>query len=136
MTKTLNFNEFFIEFGKLLYAVANADGSIQKEEEVEINTLIKNEFIKISSDTDEFGTNSAFYTGFSFETMVDRKVDVAIAYQSFLLFLSNNKNLINRSLCELCIRSVKDIASKVNGIDENEQKLINELSYEIDKIFA
>jgi len=136
MTATLNFKEFFVELGKLLYAISLADGKVQEEEVIKVNELIKNELIELSKQTDEFDTNSAFYTAFSFETNFDRSTDIEEALASFLDYLTKNKSFLSNDLLDICLSCVKKVAETVNGIEESEQKVISQLVIDINKIFS
>jgi hypothetical protein len=48
---------FYSELGKLLYAVANADGTISVQESAEISNQIRERLLHREMNTDRFGSN-------------------------------------------------------------------------------
>ena len=126
--------EFYVELGKLLYAMAKADGKVQLEEVKALHNLVRDVLIKIEKTTDEFGTNTAFYTEFEFETLVDKKADMAAAYKSFISFITANKSHITKNMTDLCIESVEKIAEAFEGIVVSEQLLIDKLNADFKRL--
>lgn len=126
---------YFVELGKLLYAIAKSDGRVQVEERKKLNEIVRNELVEICRRTDEFGTNLAFYSEFSFDTISDRNLSAEIAYNSFINFLNAHKDFIPEKLCKISISSVRKIAESSQGIVETEQKFIDRLESDIQKIY-
>jgi hypothetical protein len=59
---------FYIEFGKVLYALAVADGYISEKEKNAVIQLVKDKLAPLEDVPDQFGTDLAFYTEFAFDT--------------------------------------------------------------------
>ena len=59
--------DFYIIFGKLLYALAKSDGFIQEIEKNKIMELVKDKMVLIEQQNDFSGTDLAYYTEFAFE---------------------------------------------------------------------
>jgi uncharacterized tellurite resistance protein B-like protein len=131
---TFDKKQYYIELGKLLYAIAKADGKVQMEEVHDLHKLVRNVLLKLESKTDEFGTNNAFYTEFEFETMLDKKADMQEAYASFFKFMSENKKHITTPMKNLCISSVEKIADSFDGIVTAEKSFIDKLKMDLDHI--
>ncbi len=66
---------FYTELGRLLYAVANADDNINKEEKETITKLIQERMLQHEKDHDQFGTNEAWQTQFAFDTAEESGLD-------------------------------------------------------------
>jgi len=131
MTKTSEINEFFIELGKLLYSIAMADGEIQPEEKSAIFNLVKNELSEICKKTDEFGTNLAFYTAFSFEALEEMREPLKVTFHSFINYIEKSKGKLDKKYYDLCIESVNKIAESSEGISSSERKLIDDFKFKI-----
>ncbi|MFC2114666.1 hypothetical protein ACFLRI_04895, partial [Bacteroidota bacterium] len=116
------------------YAMAKADGKVQLEEVKDLHNLVRDVLIKIEKKTDEFGTNTAFYTEFEFETLVDNKADMAEAYKSFIKYISAHKAYITKEMIDLIIISVEKIAEAFEGIVVSEQILIDKLNEDFSKL--
>ena len=65
----MRYKNFYSELGKLLYAVAKADGKISKSEAEAIHKAVKEELVPQETHTDEFGTDAAHFTEIEFEIM-------------------------------------------------------------------
>ena len=125
--------EFYIEYGKVIYALALADGEIHPEEEQEIKKMVKEELAPIENGTDEFGTDLAFYALFSFESEDDVTHDtVEDAFNSFLDFLHRRKIKIKPANREVLVRILYNIADSFDGIDQREQKLLDKFKVELE----
>jgi uncharacterized tellurite resistance protein B-like protein len=126
----MNYKQFYIELGNLLYAIANADGAIQKEEYDQLYKLVREELLPLEDSVDEFGTDNAFYTEFEFEALMDRKASVSETFQSFVKFAKENRTHMDDTIKKICIHSVEKIARAYRGIDKYEQELIDNLKKE------
>ncbi|MBT3300813.1 MAG: hypothetical protein HOD63_12495 [Bacteroidetes bacterium] len=129
-----DYKQFYVELGKLLSAIAKADGKVQLEEVHDLHKLVRNVLLKVNDQTDEFGTNHAFYTEFEFETMLDSKAEMDEAYDSFIKFITDNKENITDKMKEICMVSVEKIADSFEGIVPEEKTLIDKLKKDLDKI--
>ncbi|MBL6963932.1 MAG: hypothetical protein ISR55_08915 [Bacteroidetes bacterium] len=129
-----DYKQFYIELGKLLYAVAKADGKVQLEEVQDLHKLVRDVLLKTENKTDEFGTNSAFYTEFEFETMLDSKAEMNEAYKSFIKFVNINKEHITDDLKNICISSVEKIADAFEGIVPQEKAFIDKFKNDLDNL--
>ncbi|HPD65891.1 MAG TPA: hypothetical protein P5050_10185 [Bacteroidia bacterium] len=126
---------YFIELGKLLYAIAKTDGIVQFEERKKVNEIVRDNLIEICKRTDEFGTNLAFYSEFSFDTISDRNIKADKAYQSFIAFVENHKHHIPETLIKLTISAVEKVAEAHQGIIEDERAFIEKLNNDLQNIY-
>lgn len=130
----MDYKQFFIELGRLLYAIAKSDGEVQKEEVEEFYKILKEELLSIEQSTDEFGTDRAFYSEFEFETLIDRNAKMNQTFVSFVKFLRKNKVHITDEIKQVCLKCVIRVAEAHEGIVMEEEFLINRLKDELDKI--
>jgi hypothetical protein len=55
---------FYKELGRLLYAIAAADGTVQDKELATLKRIVKEELAPLEASTDHFGTDQAYITEF------------------------------------------------------------------------
>ena len=130
----MNFKQFYIELGRLLYAIAKSDGAIQKEEIEEFYKILREEVLSFESSTDEFGTDRAFYTEFEFESLMDKNAGMNQTFLSFIKFMRKNKAHVTEDIKQLCTNAVERVAESYQGIVHEEQFFIDKLKQELDKI--
>ena len=130
----MDYKEFYSNLGKLLYAIAKADGAVQDEEVNEFYKVLKEDIIPFENRTDEFGTDMGFYTEFEFESMLDKKLGVNQAYEDFISFVKQHKTVFKNKHKEICIQSVSKIADAYEGIEKSEQYFIEKLKKDFDKL--
>jgi tellurite resistance protein len=123
----MDYQEFFIEFGRLLYAIAKSDGKVQKPELEKIRQIVKEQLTKMDDSSDAFGTPAAFYLEFEFERLLDFEVKIRDAYDSFLGFATENKAFFTADIKKLVINTSEKVAYAFNGVEDAEQALLNSL---------
>jgi uncharacterized tellurite resistance protein B-like protein len=121
------YKKFYKNLGKLLYAIAKADGKIQEPEVKAIHDLVTTDLAPIEESTDNFGTDAAFFAEFEFEILRDQEANKDRAYQKFLEFLKENDKHIGLPLRNLILSSVEKVAEAYHGTEEAEAKLIADL---------
>lgn len=126
--------EFYIETGRLLYAIAKADGNIQESEREKIIQIIKDQLKPSDESHDAFGTENAFYTEFEFERLMDYDVKVRDAFQSFIEFAEDNKEDLTPELRKLILSMVEKVAVVYNGMEDSEQVLIEKLKRKLNEL--
>ena len=82
----LNIKQFYKDLGKLLHAVAMADGEIQGSEVEALHEFISREFALSENTTDSSGMNQAFYVDFEFDYCSDNKINMLSAGNLFIKF--------------------------------------------------
>lgn len=120
--------EYYIEFGKIVYAMCMADGAIQDQEKTALFQLVKDELAPIENVADEFGTDLAYYTLFSFE-MEDETFDtVSEASKSFVNYLSMNNIKPSEPIRKACMNILKKVARSYGRITQEEQALLDRVA--------
>ncbi|HEY4799019.1 MAG TPA: TerB family tellurite resistance protein [Bacteroidia bacterium] len=130
----MNHKKFYIELGKLLYAIANADGKIQHKEMVALQEVMETEFVPVENESDEFGVNDAFYAEYEFEALEDKHVDVNKAFNSFIDFMKENKKDFDPELRKACIMAAEKIAFSYHSKNHYEKYFIEKLKRELKKL--
>ncbi|MCB9232888.1 MAG: hypothetical protein H6581_14545 [Bacteroidia bacterium] len=119
--------EFYKEFGKVLYAMAMADGEIQPNEKSVMFTMVREELAPLEKQSDEYGTDLAFYVLFSFEMEEEVNDSVENAINSFLFFLSNHQIKISPKVRNACLNILRKIAKSYGRITKPEGALLRRI---------
>lgn len=115
---------FYIELGKLLYAVAEADHHISEKEKQKLLDIVKDELVPVESSTDDYGTDNAYYAEFEFELAEEQDLNPDEALDSFLGFARANPKGFTQKHRELSIRVMDELAEVYYGINKNESRVI------------
>ncbi len=130
----MNYKQFYTELGKLSYAIAKSDGSIKEVEKEEFLKIIKDELLPFEKSVDDSGTDSAYYTEFEFETLMERNAGVDETFKSFIDFVEKHKSAINGKLKQRCLNVVNKIALTYKGMEEPEKVLIEKLKKKLNTL--
>jgi uncharacterized tellurite resistance protein B-like protein len=123
----MDYRELYAEIGKLLYAVADADGIISKEEKDNLHNLIQTRLLHKETHTDEFGTNDAWYAEFEFDVAEDQDLTAEEAFKSFLEYIEANRKFFTEDIRLLCLTLADRIADSYKHTNQQEKKLIQNL---------
>lgn len=121
----MEIKDFYIHLGKLLYAVAMADGEVQDEEIQELYKLVISEL----SDEALFNQEevNVFHTEFEFEALMDKNANKQEAFSSFLKYFDENHKEFTNQMKKVTVYAVEQIAKSFDGIVEEEEEMLNEL---------
>ncbi len=122
---------YYKELGKLLYAVAKADGKINPNEVQELKRIIKSELVPAEKETDKFGTDAAFYTEFEFEAYEELDMDADLAYDSFISFVKEHNNYVTLEMREKAYFLATNVSDAFKGKNKAEKNLINRLKKDL-----
>lgn len=129
----MDYREFYAELGKLLYAVADADGIISPQERKVLYELVSSRLAHREVHTDEYGTNDAWYTMFEFEVAEDQAMDPEEAFQSFSDYLDSRKMELDNDTLTLCLTLADRLAESYRHTNHREKELIRQLR---EKLFS
>lgn len=118
---------FYSELGKLLYAVAMIDGNINQNERKVLSEMISQRLLQKEDDKDEFGTNEAWFTLFSFDTTEDQMLSAEEAYETFIDYCNQYKYDITEEEISKCLKLSNVLADSYRDINNKENKLLNKL---------
>jgi uncharacterized membrane protein YebE (DUF533 family) len=128
----MDYKEFYTELGKLLYAVAKADGEVQDEELHKIYQMVVDDL----SDEILFNRGDevdAYYTEFEFEALIDQNTDMHVAVNSFIDYFNKHQADFTDKMKETTLKAMIAVADAFEGIVPEEQKLIDELTEKLSK---
>jgi len=118
----MNSKIFYAELGKLLYAIADADHNVRKKEYIKLKDIVMNELVPLEKQTDQFGTDNAFYTQFEFEVATEQQLTSEEALESFISYVKQHRHDFTEEREQVCLRVMEEIASvyKHHSKAENE----------------
>jgi len=131
--------DFYIHLGRVLYAVAKASGTVHDEEvkkmyEVVVTDLSTDELFEDDGEDNDKSEDEAFYTEYEFESLRDNNAEIETTFNSFLDFLDKNQKHLSEKMKERCIIASTKIAEAYEGIDQNEQELIDKLTEKVNSL--
>lgn len=129
--KTMITRSYYKELGKLLYAVAKADGKINSHEVKELKKIIKSELVPAEKETDKFGTDTAFYTEFEFEAYEEMDIDADLAYDSFISFVKEHNNYVTLEMREKAYYLATNVSDVFKGKNKAEKDLLTRLKKDL-----
>lgn len=118
--------EFYEAFGKMVFAIAKADGKVHPEERRKIIQLVKHELAPFENVADEFGTDLAYYAEFSFEACVEFEEDIDGARKHFKKYVEKNRPILDNELLVTCKGILEKVADVYEGTNPLEQEIIEE----------
>lgn len=119
----MNYREYYTELGKLLYAVAKADNTIEPAEINELRHIVKDELTQLNGSTDEFGSSTAFATEFEFEIMDDWNIPAQQAFEGFSSYIKRTP-LLPALLKKVAYRSALRIAYSFHNTNHEENSML------------
>lgn len=93
-----NIKQYYKELGKLVYAVAIADGAVQTEEREKLHEMVIKELAAYENDSDSSGMNKAFYVDFEFEFSEQNHPEINSTIKSFNRFVKDNREAGDKDL--------------------------------------
>ncbi|HRT54930.1 MAG TPA: hypothetical protein P5291_12650 [Flavobacteriales bacterium] len=124
MEKTL----FYKELGRLLYAIAAADGRVQKKERDTLKWVVKDLLVPVESGLDHHGTDKAYITEFEFDVLADRHATSQEAFDSFVAYMAGHHKDLTEEQRELVLTCAEAVAHAYHGVGAKELPLLIELN--------
>ncbi|TVR81193.1 MAG: hypothetical protein EA412_03520 [Chitinophagaceae bacterium] len=119
--------KFYEALGNLAFAIAKADGVIEKKEIKALEEMVTNEIVPFEDGTDEFGTDIGFYVQFQFDTLEDSFIKEETAYKEFETFVNEHTEFMTPARKSMSLSLVKKVADSYRGINKQERAVIEKL---------
>lgn len=126
--------QFYSEFGKLLYAIADIDDWVTPEEKKKLQEIVKNELVPAEESVDRYGTDLAYYSEIEFDFLDEEIMDAEAAFESFIDFVEEHHTAFDIRIKKACIRIAKELASVYRGTNKKEKFLVEKLKQSLHKI--
>lgn len=121
------YKNFYSEVGKLLYALAKADGNITEEEIKAIHKLVLNDLVPLEDSTDEFGTDSAFYVEMEFDYLNENFYDPDVAFDSFVEYVEEHYTAFDDNLKQAVYRVAETLTNSFHETNIKDHRIIIKL---------
>jgi uncharacterized protein YeaO (DUF488 family) len=121
------YKELYSEIGKLLYAVADVDGLITKQEKKKLQDIVKQELAPAEKHIDQYGTDTAFYTEFEFDFEDEQIAEPETALNSFIDFIEDHHTAFTKKMKNACLHVAEELAAAYHGTNKKEKALIKTL---------
>lgn len=122
--------QFYIEFGKVAYAMMMADGEIQDSEITTLRAWVQEELAPLESLRDEFGTDLAHYVTFSYEAEDEIHEDVEDALNSFLHYIHTHQVKASPEIRKACHNILSRIARSYGRVTKVEKSVLERFDKE------
>lgn len=127
------YEKFYSALGKLLYAVAAADGTVTADEEELVRGLVRKELAPAEKHTDEFGSNAAYYAELEFDYLESEGAGAEEAFEAFLDFIDKYYALFDAVMVTRCVRVADKLDAAYSRGSDEEKKLLGRIREEFDK---
>lgn len=125
--------EFYIEFGKVAYAMMMADGEVQDLEKQAFLDLVRSELAPLESKSDEHGTDLAYYSIFSFETESEMDMGVSDAFNDFLQYLDDRNIQLTPEVKKACLKVLNKVARAYGRFTKHEHEIFDRFQERLNK---
>lgn len=123
----MQYQRFYSELAKMLYAVACVKGKIAPKEREELLAIVKEELVPMEKHTDLYGTDAAFYTAIEFDILEETMQDPEEAFESFLKYVQSHHTAVDNRLRETCLKVAHRIAEAWHKTNKHERELLKRL---------
>jgi uncharacterized tellurite resistance protein B-like protein len=118
---------FYKELGRLLYAIAAADGHVADKEVATLKRIVSEQLVPQEVTTDHFGTDQAYITEFEFDVLADRVASVEGAFDSFIAYMARHHDDLTPERKELIYNAADAVANAFHGVNKHELPLLKKL---------
>ena len=129
------YQRFYSEVGKLLYAIASADGSVQKKEYGKLRDIVEKKLVPEEQSTDQFGTDSAYYAEIEFDILMEQSADSTACFNSFCNYVEVHRTAFDKHLKIMVMNLAKELAHVYHGTNTKEAAMIKKLKKRLDEVF-
>lgn len=127
-----NIKQYYKELGKLVYAVAAADGVIQPEERDKLHQFVLKEMASNETSVDSSGMNQAFYVDFEFDATEEKHPSDSEIIKSYSRFVHNNYESNDGPLIANSLKLLEAVALAYTK--KNEKNIIDNVRHEMTEI--
>lgn len=129
----MNHQLFYKELGRLLYAIAAADGRVSDKEVATLKQVVKEKLVPLEGSTDHFGSDQAYVAEFEFDVLADRDAEADGCFDSFIAYISQHLREVTPQLKDLILDMADAVADSFHGTNKHELAYLIELRKELAK---
>ncbi len=118
---------FYQQLGKLFYSVASVDKTVREEEIVQLNEIVKKEWLPLENSHNEFGDDDAYQIEIIFDWLVENDWKTGKIIPNFESFKKEHPSLFTPQVNGLILKTAKAISHSFSEENKSESVLIEKL---------
>ncbi len=124
---------FYQHVGKIFYAIASADNTINEAEYNTLKSIVKSDWLLLDSCIDKADNNTSPIIDVFNWLDKEQDYDSEICYMSFIDFKTKNEVLFTDEIKQLIMKTAGAIAASFSGINKSELIMLAKLNIELKK---
>jgi uncharacterized tellurite resistance protein B-like protein len=131
----MDFKDYYTALGKLVYAIALADGEVQSEESGKIFDFVISQLSKAEYAPENGKTAlDVFDIEKEFHRLREEKVPAQVACQQFINFVEVHKTDLTKNNIASCISLMEQVAESHQGINKAERTMISKIKNHLESL--
>ena len=124
--------KFYQNLGKLFYAVAAVDNTVEDIEFAKLKELVKAQWLKLDTIEDVFGTDAAYQIEIVFDWLnAQGNLNAKACFDDFIAYKNKQKHLFTDNAKQLILKTARAIATSFLGINKSELIFLANLDMEL-----
>ena len=111
---------FYQKLGYLFYSVAAADGHIAEEEKEALHREVKEDWLKLETGDDGYGSNNAYQIEILFDYLIEKEFPGERAFQVFEHYFKSHYDEFSDEVIEHVFKTCDRIANAFHGKNKSE----------------
>ncbi len=129
-----NAKEFYKNYGKVVYALCDVDGTVRKQEKKALYDYVLKFLALHEHENDSSGMNLAFYADFEFDKMEKEHTGIESAVEHFVKFVHNQHDVTDAELITRAIKGLEIVAASFKGVNKVERDFIARVNSEMKEV--
>ncbi|CAN5514772.1 hypothetical protein BH23BAC1_BH23BAC1_28600 [soil metagenome] len=125
----LNYQKIYEKLGYLFYAIAAADKNVKPAEIEKLREIVVKDWLPMEDSKDEFDTDAAHYILFAFDYLHAEGVQSKEAFQTFVEYIKDHRNVIKDSFKAKIYNSAHVLANAFSGTNKAESSYLKQLEF-------
>lgn len=127
--------DFYRNLGKLFYALAAIDGTVNPIEFDTLKSVIKEQWLDLGPLEDDYGTDAAYVIEVVFNWLsADDHENAEVCFEDFVAFKDAQSHLFTDEVKKLILKTGSKVVHAFSGINKSELILMAKLDMELKKI--
>lgn len=132
LTKKKMTIQFYQNLGKLFYAIAAIDGSVNPVEFDKLKKVVKEQWLDIDDVEDLFGTDAAYLIEIVFDWLNENgNLNAEVCFDNFVAYKRSQSYLFTKDIRRLILKTASKIAYAFSKINKSELRLLTKLDMEL-----
>ncbi|MBK9109827.1 MAG: hypothetical protein IPM92_16005 [Saprospiraceae bacterium] len=125
---------FYQKLAYLFYAVADADGNVEKQELDKLHEEVLRIWKSLDDGVDEFNTDLSFEIEAVFEWLDENQFSYKDAYTEFKDYALEHKSLFDEDIKKRIMHTARELAAVYRKINHLEENLLHDLENFLHKL--